>query len=65
MYNNEEIEELLIEYKPYIRSIVKRFKVNAFDQEDLFQAGQLGLFKAIKYYNTNKGGATSACMCSS
>lgn len=55
MYREDEVEELLIKYKPYIKSIVNRFKVNQFDKEDLFQAGLVGLFKAISHYDEKVG----------
>lgn len=53
MPSDEKTEKLLIEYQPYIHSIVKRFKVSKFDEEDLYQAGLVGLFKAIKHYDEN------------
>lgn len=52
MNNHEDIDEILIKYEKYIRSIVSKYKVSKFDQEDLFQAGLLGLFKAIKKYDS-------------
>lgn len=51
MQANDEIETLLIKYDKVIRKIVSRYKVSNFDKEDLYQAGRLGLFKAIKNYN--------------
>ncbi len=51
MPNDEQTEKLLIEYDLYIRSIVRRFKVSKFDEEDLYQAGLLGLYYAIKKYD--------------
>lgn len=51
MDNDELIECLLIEYKPYVKRIVKRFKVSKFDEDDLVQAGLLGLYNAIKRYD--------------
>ena len=50
MLSNYEIEELLIKYEKYIKSIVNKYKVSAFDKDDLYQAGLVGLYKAIKNY---------------
>lgn len=51
MLPNDEIEALLKQYEGIIRKIVNKYKVSSFDKEDLYQAGLLGLFKAIKNYN--------------
>ena len=50
MLPNDEIEVLLKQYEGIIRKIVNKYKVSSFDREDLYQAGLLGLFKAIKNY---------------
>lgn len=50
MFPNDEIEVLLKQYEGIIRKIVNKYKVSSFDREDLYQAGLLGLFKAIKNY---------------
>lgn len=50
MVSNYEIEQLLIKYDKYIRSIVNKYKVSSFDKDDLYQAGLVGLYKAIKNY---------------
>lgn len=50
MLPNDEIETLLTKYEGIIRKIVNKYKVSSFDKEDLYQAGLLGLFKAIKNY---------------
>lgn len=50
MLPNDEIDDLLKQYEGIIRKIVNRYKVSSFDKEDLYQAGLLGLFKAIKNY---------------
>lgn len=52
MYN--DYDELILKYDKYIRSIVRRFKVTSFDEDDLYQAGCLGLYKAIKNYDNTK-----------
>ena len=50
MLPNDDIEVLLKQYEGIIRKIVNKYKVSSFDKEDLYQAGLLGLFKAIKNY---------------
>ena len=50
MLPSDEIEVLLKQYEGIIRKIVNKYKVSSFDREDLYQAGLLGLFKAIKNY---------------
>ena len=52
MENHDEVEVLLKKYDGIIRKIVNRYKVSNFDKEDLYQAGQIGLFKAIKNFNS-------------
>lgn len=52
MENHDEVEVLLKKYDGIIRKIVSRYKVSNFDKEDLYQAGQIGLFKAIKNFNS-------------
>ena len=47
---NEDIEVLIEKYDGIIWKIVNKYKVSSFDREDLYQAGLLGLFKAIKNY---------------
>lgn len=49
---NDEVETLLKKYDGIIKKIVNRYKVSNFDKEDLYQAGQIGLFKAIKNFNS-------------
>lgn len=52
MENHDEVEVLLKKYDGIIRKIVNRYKVSNFDKEDLYQAGLIGLFKAIKNFNS-------------
>ena len=47
---NDDIEVLIEKYECVIWKIVNKYKVSSFDKEDLYQAGLLGLFKAIKNY---------------
>lgn len=50
METNDDIEFLIAKYEGIIWKIVNKYKVSSFDKEDLYQAGLLGLFKAIKNY---------------
>ncbi len=38
-----------------VKSIVNRFKVSKFDQDDLMQAGLIGLWKAAYHFDEGKG----------
>lgn len=50
METNDDIELLIEKYEGIIWKIVNKYKVSSYDKEDLYQAGLLGLFKAIKNY---------------
>lgn len=52
METNDDIEFLIAKYEGIIWKIVNKYKVSSFDKEDLYQAGLLGLFKAIKNYKS-------------
>ena len=51
MHNLENIDDILNSYDKYIKSIVNKYNVSKFDKDDLYQAGLIGLFKAIKRYD--------------
>ena len=52
----EEITEYLIEkYKPMVRQRVRVLYLVGGDQDDLIQEGMIGLFKAIRDYETRQG----------
>lgn len=46
--------QLLIENKPLVASIARRYFLLGGDQEDLIQEGMIGLFKAVNIYDVNK-----------
>lgn len=50
MHHNDQIENLLLKYDKYIKSIVNKYKVSNFDKDDLYQAGLIGFYKAITNY---------------
>lgn len=50
METNDDIEFLIEKYEGIIWKIVNKYRVSSYDKEDLYQAGLLGLFKAIKNY---------------
>ncbi|MFA7131582.1 MAG: sigma-70 family RNA polymerase sigma factor, partial [Bacilli bacterium] len=54
-----DLEEVVNEHQGLVKSIVKRFSVSAFDQDDLMQAGFMGLIDAFKRFNPEKGYAFS------
>lgn len=50
------IEEYLLEkYKPFVKSRSRVLFLVGGDKEDLIQEGMIGLFKAIRDYNPDKG----------
>ncbi len=53
--NTNQSEYLIKKYQLLVYKIARRFKTNAFDYEDLVQAGLMGLFKATKRYDITKG----------
>ena len=64
--NDYESEiELFSRYKNMINQISRSFFLMGGDTEDLIQEGMIGLYKAIKYYSTNKNASfsTFAHMC--
>lgn len=64
--NNDEeaINDLIKFYLPLVSINVKNFFLIGADREDLIQEGLLGLFKAIKYYKSEKSSFnTFAVLC--
>lgn len=52
----EQIEEYLLEkYKPFVKSKSRVLFLVGGDKEDLIQEGMIGLFKAIRDYDPQKG----------
>lgn len=50
----DSIEKLLIEYKPLVNKIARSYFLTGGDIEDLVQEGMIGLFKAIKNFQSDK-----------
>lgn len=46
--------ELLLRYKFYVMKMVRRFYLVGGDMEDLIQEGMIGLYRAIKKYQTGR-----------
>lgn len=61
----EIVEFLLEKYKPLVKKRARTLFLAGGDQEDLLQEGMMGLFKAIRDYNPDKGAslATFASLC--
>lgn len=56
---------LLVQYKPLVNSIARRYFLVGGDEEDLVQEGMIGLYYAVRTYSADKGAAftTYAAMC--
>ena len=53
---DEEAETRLLEkYKPLVRACARELYLAGGEKEDLIQEGMMGLFKAIRSYNAEKG----------
>lgn len=50
----QAMEKLLSLYKPLVNKIARSYFLTGGDIEDLVQEGMIGLYKAIKNYNTEK-----------
>lgn len=53
--NDAALEILLDRYRGYARSKAKTYFLPGADREDVVQEGMIGLFKAIRDYDTTKG----------
>ena len=53
--NDDALEILLERYRGYARSKAKTYFLPGADREDVIQEGMIGLFKAIRDYDTTKG----------
>ena len=52
--DNNAINDLMVEYKPLVISIARRYFLINSTPEDLIQEGMLGLFKAFLNYKTTE-----------
>ncbi len=62
----DQIEEYLLEkYKPLVKKRARTLFLAGGDQEDLLQEGMMGLFKAIREYDPDRGASlpTFAALC--
>lgn len=53
--DNESFINLINDFYPMVVSIVSRFYICGSEKQDLIQEGLIGLFKAVKDFDTNKG----------
>jgi RNA polymerase sporulation-specific sigma factor len=58
--NNESFNQLVYIYSPAIKSIASRFFLIGWEQDDLYQEGLIGLFKATQAFDPFKGGNFNA-----
>ena len=61
----DAMTDLIIRYKPLVKNRARLFYLEGGDREDLLQEGMIGLFKAIKEYDSEKEAsfATFARLC--
>lgn len=61
----EILDQVLIEYKPLVSSIARRYFLTGAEQEDLVQEGMIGLYKAIQTFDKTKQASfkTFATLC--
>ena len=65
--DGEAESELLIKYSPLVKIIVRSYFVIGVNDDDLIQAGMIGLMKAVRKFDVNNGSASfktyaSACI---
>ncbi len=53
-FEESALDELFLIFKPFIRSVAFKYFLAGADHDDLIQEGMIGLFNAIKNYNTEK-----------
>ena len=65
MQNDDAFNQLVDYYKPYIHALSRRYFIIGAEREDIVQEGLIGLFKAIKNFNTAKQNSfkTFASLC--
>jgi len=48
------LEELFLQFKPFIRTMAFKYFLSGADRDDLMQEGMIGLFQAVKSYDEKK-----------
>ncbi len=48
------LEELFLQFKPFIRTMAFKYFLSGADRDDLMQEGMIGLFHAVKSYDAEK-----------
>lgn len=63
--NNERVlEKVLVEYKPLVTSIARRYFLMGAELDDLVQEGMIGLYKALQTFDSAKSSfKTFASLC--
>lgn len=63
--NSEILDQILVEYKPLVSSIARRYFLMGAELDDLVQEGMIGLYKAINTYVSDKNASfkTFATLC--
>ena len=63
--SDEDIENLLVQYKPLVIKIARQYFLMGGDIDDLVQEGMIGLYKAIKTFDDSKNASlkTFATLC--
>jgi len=51
---NENVEQIMAEYKPLVSKIARRYFLYGGELDDLMQEGMIGLYKAIKDFDDKK-----------
>ena len=61
----DAMEKLLLQYKPLVNSIARKYFLLNGDMDDLVQEGMIGLYKAISTYSADKNASfkTFASIC--
>ena len=54
-FDETVLDEIFVYFKPFIRSMAFKYFLAGADHDDLIQEGMIGLFTAIKNYDSEKG----------
>lgn len=55
LLDSSALDEIFVYFKPFIRSVAFKYFLSGADREDLIQEGMIGLFNAIRNYDSEKG----------